>query len=222
MALITVNSLCLGYDGIQICPPLSFCVNRGEYVCVVGENGVGKSSLLKAILNLKKPLSGSVVFGENLTYNKIGYLSQLKEIQKDFPASVMEIILSGTISSMGNLPFYTRKQKDMAFEAAEKIHVDSLLNVSYRTLSGGQQQRVLFARALCAAGELLVLDEPVTGLDSATQKEMYDILNEMNKNGKTILTVTHDMVKGTENASHILCIKKDSYFFGEKNEWVNA
>ena len=214
MALISCENLTMRYENVTVLENLSFSVERGDYLCIVGENGSGKSTLVKAILGLKTPSAGKIVFGEGLRQDQIGYLPQQTGIQRDFPACVQEIVLSGCLNRPG-LPFYTRADRARAASAIAKMDLGGLEKRSYRTLSGGQQQRVLLARALCATKSLLLLDEPVTGLDPLAQEQMYELLEGLNKSEQvTILMVSHDVRCASSHASHILHLNEDAAFFG--------
>lgn len=213
MALLHCENLCLRYENTLVLEDLSFEVSRGDYLCIVGENGSGKSTLIKAILGLKAPASGRIVYGDGLQRREIGYLPQQTGIQRDFPACVQEIVLSGCLNRPG-LPFYTHADRSRAGEAIEKMALSGLERKSYRTLSGGQQQRVLLARALCATHTLLLLDEPVTGLDPLAQEQMYEILETLNQaEGVTIIMVSHDVRCAARHASHILHLRENSALF---------
>ena len=165
MALITCKDLTLGYENTRVAEHLSFTVPEGAYLCIVGENGSGKSTLMKTLLGLRAPLAGIIAFGDGLRKNEIGYLPQQTPIQRDFPASVQEVVLSGCLSRCGLRPFYTREEKALAAQNMARLGITDLARRCYRELSGGQQQRALLARALCATRKLLLLDEPVAGLD---------------------------------------------------------
>ena len=219
MALLRCENLTLGYDGKPVVSGLSFEVNKGDYLCIVGENGAGKSTLMKTILNLQPPLSGEIEFGDGLKKNEIGYLPQQTVVQRDFPASVWEIVLSGCLSSHGKNPFYTKEDKERALENIERMGIADLRKKSYRELSGGQQQRVLLARALCATRTLLLLDEPVSGLDPKVTAQMYDLIAELNSQGITIIMISHDIHAAVDNATHVLHIGHD-IFFGTKDEYT--
>ena len=222
MAQIKVNNVSLGYEGKAIVSELSFEVNKGDYLCIVGENGSGKSTLMKTLLGQKNVVSGKIEFGDGLRQNEIGYLPQQTEVQKDFPASVKEIVLSGCLNNMGLRPFYSKSQKNRAKEIMEKLNISDLSNACYRELSGGQQQRVLLARALCATKKLLVLDEPVAGLDPIITKNLYKLISDINKEGITVIMVSHDIHAAIEFASHILHIGNKPLFFGTKEEYKNS
>ena len=172
MAQLICQNLCVGYDGKPVLQDLNFEVFAGDYILIVGENGSGKSTLMKTILNLQSPISGRIITGDGLKKNEIGYLPQQNIIQKDFPASVMEIVLSGCQGRCGLRPFYSKREKNLALEAMEKIHITQLSKRCFSELSGGQKQRVLLARALCATQKMLLLDEPVSGLDPKATAEM--------------------------------------------------
>ena len=221
MALLTVKSLKLGYEGKAVAEGLNFTVNSGDYLCIVGVNGSGKTTLMKTILHLNPPISGKIETGEGLKSSEIGYLPQQTEIQRDFPASVWEIVLSGNLSHSGLRPFYTKEEKAAAKRNIEKMGITDLTKRCYRELSGGQQQRVLLARALCATSKMLLLDEPVSGLDPTVTAEMYDLIYGLNKEGITVIMISHDIKAALKYATHILQIGKEN-FFGTKEEYLKS
>ena len=221
MALLTVKNLKLGYEGKTVAEGLNFTVNSGDYLCIVGVNGSGKTTLMKTILHLNPPISGKIETGEGLKSSEIGYLPQQTEIQRDFPASVWEIVLSGNLSHSGIRPFYTKEEKAAAKRNIEKMGITDLTKRCYRELSGGQQQRVLLARALCATSKMLLLDEPVSGLDPTATAEMYDLIYGLNKEGITVIMISHDIKAALKYATHILQIGKD-IFFGTKEEYLKS
>ncbi|MCD7832506.1 MAG: ABC transporter ATP-binding protein [Lachnospiraceae bacterium] len=222
MALITCQDLTLGYEGRAIVENLNFSIREGNYFCIVGENGSGKSTLMRTLLGLQQPLGGKITFGDGLVQNQIGYLPQQTLVQRDFPASVREIVLSGCQGSCGIRPFYGKKEKQTAQEAMEKMDIVPLAKRCYRELSGGQQQRVLLARALCAADRVLLLDEPVSGLDPKVTAQMYNLIKELNRKEKmTIIMISHDMQAAVTFASHILHVGH-SWFFGTKKEYLKS
>ena len=218
MAQIICHRLTLGYGRETVVNNLDFSVSAGEYLCIVGENGAGKSTLMKTILGLSSPLSGHVEFSDGLQRREIGYLSQQTVVQKGFPASVREIVLSGCQGRMGLRPFYTRAERALAEENMERLGIISLAKRCYRDLSGGQQQRVLLARALGATRKLLLLDEPIAGLDPQTAADMYRILAELHQTGVTILMITHDVLAALPYATHILHLGND-VFWGTQDEY---
>lgn len=219
MAQLTVKNLCLGYDSNIIVKDLNFSINSGDYLCVVGENGSGKSTLMRTILSLQSPISGEIIFGDGLKKNEIGYLPQQTLVQRDFPASVTEIVLSGFQGKTSLRPFYTAKEKQGAMDAMEKMSITHLAKRCYRELSGGQQQRVLLARALCATSKILLLDEPVSGLDPKVTAEMYSLIESLNRQGITIIMISHDISAAVKYASHILHVGSN-VFFGTKDEYL--
>ncbi len=221
MALLKADSLKLGYENQVIINNLSFEVNTGDYLCIVGENGSGKSTLMKTLLGLQKPYEGQIEFGDGLTKKEIGYLPQQTLVQRDFPASVREIVLSGCQAKCGLRPFYNKAEKQLAAENMEKMGITNLANRCYRELSGGQQQRVLLARALCATGKLLLLDEPVAGLDPKVTAEMYSLIHDLNKENITIIMVSHDIGAALKYSSHILHIG-EKIFFGTRKEYKES
>lgn len=221
MALIICQNVSLGYDGKKVVKDLSLEIKAGEYLCIVGENGSGKSTLMKSLLGLKAPMEGKIILSEGLKRNEIGYLPQQSNVQKDFPASVYEIVLSGCLNKKGILPFYTKKEKQTARNNMQLLHIEALKNHCYRELSGGQQQRVLLARALCATKKMLLLDEPVSGLDLAVTLELYEVLREINeKLGIAIVMVSHDIPSAVKNASRILHLKENVLFLGSTKEYL--
>lgn len=220
MAMINVSGVSLGYEGKAIVSDLNFSVNRGDYLCIVGENGSGKSTLMKTLLGRKSVVAGKIEFSDGLKQNEIGYLPQQTEVQRDFPASVREIVLSGCINGCGMRPLYSKAQKEAAAANMEKLGISDLAGRCYRELSGGQQQRVLLARALCATKSLLVLDEPVAGLDPVVTQELYRLISDINKEGITVIMVSHDIAAAVEYATHILHISHKPLFFGSKDEYT--
>ena len=219
-ALIKIENLTLSYENMTVIKNMSFEVADGDYLCIVGENGSGKSTLVKALLSLKKPEKGSIEFGEGLKKNEVGYLPQQTMAQKDFPASVYEVVLSGCLNSRGIRPFYSAKERQKALETMELLGITDLKNRSYRDLSGGQQQRVLLSRALCATKKLILLDEPVAGLDPIVTAELYDLIEKINKSGVTVIMVTHDLSAAINCSKHILCMTEAEWFFGGREEFL--
>lgn len=221
MALLKADSLSLGYDNQAILTDLSFEINKGDYLCIVGENGSGKTTLMKTLLGLQKPYGGTITFGDGLTKKDIGYLPQQTLVQRDFPAAVREIVLSGCQAKTGLRPFYNKAEKKLAEGNMEKMGITHLKDRCYRELSGGQQQRVLLARALCATGKLLLLDEPVAGLDPKVTAEMYALIESLNKEGISIIMISHDISAALKYASHILHIGETIYF-GTKKDYLES
>ncbi len=220
MAQLICKDLSVGYDGKEILSGLDFSVSAGDYLCIVGENGSGKSTLMKTILGLQPALAGGIETGDGLVRGMIGYLPQQTPVQKDFPASVREIVLSGCQARCGLRPFYNREEKRLAAGNMEKMGIGDLAGRCYRELSGGQQQRVLLARALCATRRMLLLDEPVSGLDPKVTAEMYRLIESLNRDdGITIVMISHDIAAALQYASHILHIGK-TVFFGTKREYL--
>jgi zinc transport system ATP-binding protein len=223
MALITCRDASFAYEGNIAVSGLNFEVHSGDYLCIVGENGSGKSTLIKGLLRLKAPQQGSVLMGDGLRANEIGYLPQQTAAQKDFPASAHEVVLSGRLSARGILPFYSRTDKAAVEENLKRLDIWNLRNRCYRELSGGQQQRVLLARALCAARKVLLLDEPVAGLDPVVTQELYRLIEKINREtGETIIMVSHDIHGAVKYATHILHLKNRQVFFGKTEEYVNS
>lgn len=209
MPLIICDRVSLSYDGKKVISELSFTVEEGEYLCVVGENGSGKSTLIKALLGLKQLSSGQIIYGCGLQKSEIGYLPQKNEMQKDFPASVREVILSGRLNSRGFLPFYTKADREEAERNAARLGITGLMSRSFSELSGGQQQRVLLARALCATKKLILLDEPVAGLDPEAGAAMYSLVDRLHGEGITVIMVSHDLAPALHSADRVLKLGAD-------------
>lgn len=222
--ILECQSISASYDGRGVIKGLSFAVKEGDYVCIVGENGSGKSTLVKCLLGIKSPDSGKIIMGEGLRQKDIGYLPQHTDLAKGFPATVEEVVLSGCLGRRGLRPFYNSAEKETARKAMERLGISDLARRSCRELSGGQQQRMLLARAMCAAKKLLLLDEPVTGLDPGATADMYELIGELNKkDGMTIIMVSHDVVKSMEYASRILCLcSTDHSFYGTPQEYAGS
>lgn len=219
MSILAGNNLTIGYENNVVIKDISFEINKGDYLCIVGENGAGKSTLMKTLLGLIPPIGGDIIFGEGLGKNEIGYLPQQTQVQRDFPASVEEIVLSGCQGRMGIRPFYSKEEKLLAKEKMERMNISDLAKHSYRQLSGGQQQRVLLARALCATRKVLLLDEPVAGLDPKAMSELYELIKDLNTDGITIIMISHDIDVAVKYASHVLHVDSN-YYFGTKEDYL--
>ncbi|MBR5355957.1 MAG: ABC transporter ATP-binding protein [Lachnospiraceae bacterium] len=222
MALIKASNLSVGYRGVAVCDNISFEVEKGDYLCIVGENGSGKSTLVKTILGLIPPVKGKIVKGNELNQNEVGYLPQQSESSAIFPASVEEIVLSGFQGRLSKRFFYSKKEKELADKFIEKMNISNLRKKLFSTLSGGQRQKVLLARAMCACERLLLLDEPVTGLDPLAQKELYREISKVNIEDKTaIVMISHDIENVLEYANKILYIGNE-VFYGKKEDFLKS
>ena len=219
--LLCVDDLSVGYDKKPVATGLTFSVYEGDYLCIVGENGSGKSTLMKTLLGLTPPLGGAILAGDGNKLNGIGYLPQQTNAQRDFPASVREIVLSGCQAGRGFAPFYNRADKERARKNMQRMGIEDLSDKPYRNLSGEQQQRVLLARALCAAKQMLLLDEPVAGLDPMVTEDMYELISRLNKDGIAIMMITHDVSAACRYADNILHIGRN-VFFGSKDEYLES
>ena len=223
MSCITCENVTFSYENQVVVSELSFQVEAGDYLCILGENGTGKSTLMKGLLGLKKPASGHVVLGEGILQKEVGYVPQQTESQKDFPASVWEVVLSGCLNSRGLLPGFSAKEKKLAMEKLELLGIEDLRNKSFRDLSGVQKQRVLLARSLCAAKKLILLDEPTTGLDPLATEEFYHLLVDLNKNHQiTVIMISHAIREALEHAKHILYLSHNSTFFGKTEDFLDS
>lgn len=214
----------LGYENKVVAKNLNFKIDQGDYLCVVGANGTGKSTLIKTLLGLIKPLNGEVIANvQGKNHKGVGYLPQQTQAQKDFPASVWEVVLSGVLNNDHRCPFYNKKDKAEAEKNMAKLNILDLKKRCYRELSGGQQQRVLLARALCATDSVLILDEPVTGLDPAASMELYETIKDLNKKENvTIIMVSHDIKNALNYATHILHLEQENDFFGTVEEYKKS
>ena len=223
MAILTCKNASFGYDGEVVLSGIDFTLCGGEYMCILGENGAGKSTLVKGILGLISPVTGEIEFGEGLRACEVGYLPQQTQVQKSFPASVLEVVLSGRINSMGMRPFYNRKDREDAVKKLELMGMKGMERRSFQELSGGQKQRVLLARAMCAAGRLILLDEPVNGLDPAATTDLYELIADINKNmGMTVIMVSHDTQAAVKYASHIMQLSHTQLFYGTVDDYKNS
>lgn len=223
MALITCCDVSFAYEGNIVIKGLNFEVNAGDYLCIFGENGSGKSTLIKGLLRLKQPASGYITMSGDLKPNEIGYLPQQTAVQRDFPASVYEVVMSGRLNSRGIKPFYYKNDKKIVNENLTRLNVLDLKDRCYRELSGGQQQRVLLARALCATKKILLLDEPVAGLDPVATQDLYQVIRMINQQmGITIIMVSHDIHSSANYADHVLHLENEQVFFGKLDDYKNT
>ena len=204
MSLIECKHLKVGYENRTAVDDVSFSINEGDYLCIVGENGSGKSTLMKSILGLIPIKSGEIIFN-GLKQNQIGYLPQQTIVQRDFPASVFEVVLSGCLNRLGMKPFFTAKERKIAEDNIKLLNIEKIRKKAYCDLSGGQQQRVLLARALCATEKILLLDEPFTALDTVVSNELYGVIKMLNKErGITVVMISHDVRNSVESSDMVL------------------
>ena len=223
MALIKCENVSIGYEGQTVVKDLDFQIDPGDYLCIVGENGSGKSTLVRSLLGLKNVEKGQIIYGDGLKQTEIGYLPQQTDVQKDFPASVYEVVRSGRLNSRGFHPFYTAADRKAAVEKMDLLGIRDLARQCFRDLSGGQKQRVLLARALCATKSLLLLDEPVTGLDPIVTGEFYQLIRRINReSGIAVVMVSHDIESAVKDASHILHLQETALFFGTTEEYKRS
>lgn len=223
MPLIKCENVSIGYEGQTVVKDLDFSIEKGDYLCIVGENGSGKSTLVKSLLGLKNVEKGRISYGDGLKQNEIGYLPQQTDAQKDFPASVFEVVLSGRLNSRGIRPFYSSADKKEAVSKMELLGIKDLAGQCFRDLSGGQKQRVLLARALCATKSLLLLDEPVTGLDPIVTVEFYQLIRKINRESHiAVVMVSHDIERAVEDGTHILHLQERALFFGTTEDYKKS
>lgn len=223
MAILSCRELSFAYEGRTVLEDVNFEIAQGDYLCIVGENGSGKSTLMKGLLGLKAPSRGTVSFGDGLRQTEIGYLPQQSEMQRDFPASVFEVVLSGCLNSLGRRMHYGAEERRRAEANLERMGIEELKSESYQALSGGQQQRVLLARALCATRRLLLLDEPVTGLDPIAAQEMYNLIKLVNLcDGISVIMVSHDIHEAVRYATKILHLGHTQLFFGSASDYRDS
>lgn len=220
MALITCDKVSFSYENKTVVKDLSFAVEQGDYLCIIGENGTGKTTLMKGMLGLKKPSAGVILYGEDFRAKEIGYVPQQTQAQKDFPASVYEVVISGCLNDRGLKPGYGKADREKAVLNMEILGITGLAKKCYRSLSGGQQQRVLLARSLCATKSMLLLDEPTSGLDPVATSEFYQLVESLNQeHGITIVMVSHAIREAIENARNVLHLSHQSYFHGSVAEY---
>lgn len=220
MSLLTLDHVSISYDGKCVCDDVSLTVEKGDYLCIVGENGSGKSTLMKGMLGLKKHQSGAIKLG--VPKNSVGYLPQQTDLQKDFPASIEEVVRSGCVNGMGFRPFYTKEEKSRAKRNMERLSIYDIRKKCYRDLSGGQQQRVLLARALGATTDLILLDEPVTGLDPVATNSLYEQIKQLNEEGITVIMVSHDIRQAVSYANKMLHMDRKPIFCGTTKDYVTS
>ncbi len=220
MNLIELKNLTLGYDNHIVLKNINMVIEDNDFICIVGPNGSGKSTLVKGILGLIKPIKGKVEY-INLKQNFIGYMPQETKIDSNFPASVYEIVLSGTLNKLGLRSFYTKKEKEIALNNLKLLGIDKLKDKSFCDLSGGQRQKVLLARSLCATSKLLILDEPSNNLDSKSKQDLYKTIIDLNKNHNiTVIMITHDLDHDNLLGNKILSLREDEIFYGTTEEFV--
>ena len=212
---IICEGLAVGYSGKPLCDEFDLEINNGDYICIIGENGAGKSTLIKTLVGLIPAINGKVLLRGNVDESDIGYLPQQREMQKDFPASVWEVVLSGCLDRLGFKPFYGHKERKLAADAIRELDLEDIKNESFRELSGGQRQRVLLARAIAGSKKVLVLDEPITGLDPVAAANLYRLLNKLNQNGTTIITISHDISKALSAANKLLIMNDKPHLASE-------
>lgn len=221
--LLKCEHVDFGYENQDAVIDVSLEVNTGDYTCIVGENGSGKSTLMKGILGLLKPTEGKIEISEELKKAGIGYLPQQTAAQKDFPATVFEVVISGCLGKRGNRPFYSPKEKQTALSNLERLGIADLKKSCFRDLSGGQKQRALIARALCATDKLLILDEPITGLDPSAIQDFYNIIRKLNREEQVaILMVSHDMANIVRQAGKILHLQQKALFWGTVQDYLKS
>lgn len=221
MTQIEVKDLTVAFEGKTVFKNLSFNVKKGDYLCILGENGSGKTTLMRCILGLLTKHGGEVKYN-GFTKDEIGWLPQRSQAERDFPAGVFEVVLSGFAGKNKLGIRYSSKQRAKALENMKLMEITELKNRSFKELSGGQQQKVLLCRALCAAKSVLLLDEPVTGLDAASQNELYGRVDLLNRNGMTVIMITHDISRSVAYADNILHLSEDSYYFGTAENYVKT
>ena len=220
MALFTGKDVAFAYDGVTAVEGLNFEINAGDYLGIVGENGAGKSTLIAGLLGLKSPGSGQIIMGDGLRKNEIGYLPQKSPVQRDFPASVYEVVLSGRLNRQGFRPFYKEADKKAVQINLRRLGIEDLKKRCFRELSGGQQQRVLLARALCATNKILLLDEPAAGLDPVATRRLYELVKAVNKKlGISVVMVSHDIESVMRYNSHVLHLGGRQLFYGTVEEY---
>ncbi|MDO4796457.1 MAG: ABC transporter ATP-binding protein [Coriobacteriales bacterium] len=221
MTCLTCENLSIGYSGTPVASGISFSVSPGDLLCILGENGIGKSTLVKTLLRLLPPISGKLELSGYHTGCGVGYLPQRGETQRDFPASAGEIALSGRLARIGARPFFGKADRDAARDALKRVGALELHDQPFNQLSGGQQQRVLLARALCAASRIVVLDEPTTGLDPDAAKSLYELLETLRADGLAVIMVSHDVDEALSHATHVLAFEADTCHYFAKDDYLS-
>ncbi len=216
MEQIICQDLSVGYDKVAVQSHVNLTVHEGDFLAVVGNNGTGKTTFMKTLLGLLSPIAGNIHLGKGVRFNDMGYLPQQTQRQKDFPASVWEVVLSGHINKHGLRPFYNKAEKEKSQELLEKIGISHLKHISYSKISGGQQQRVLLARALCALSKIIFLDEPTSALDPDSTAEMYALLQSLNQEGLTIVMISHDVHNALVHANKVLLFDRGVSFMDKE------
>lgn len=219
--MIKAQNICMNYGAVVAVNNVSFEVEKGDYLVIVGQNGTGKTTLLKGLLGLLPLSSGRVEFDRD-SRKSLGYLPQHTDVESDFPASAEEIVLSGRLNRHGIFAFYNKEDKLAVKKSMERLGIYEIRKKSFKELSGGQQQRILIARALCAATGILAADEPTAGLDTLITAEFYGILDELNKEGLTVITVSHDINLALKSGNKILHLADGGYFFGTKEDYLKS
>jgi zinc transport system ATP-binding protein len=213
----------MAYGSHVVLSGLDFCVEAGDYLCVVGENGSGKSTLVKGLLRLLPVSAGRITYGDGFAPGRVGYLPQRLTSGADFPAGSYEVVLSGRLARRGFMPFYAKSDKSAALMNMKRLGIENLKDKCFGELSGGQRQRVLLARALCSAESLLIMDEPVAGLDPVATRDFYDMTDALrSEDGMAIIMVSHDVGHALSGASHVLHLKGCQEFFGTKDEYLKS
>jgi len=223
MVQIKCADAAIGYDGKKIAEGISFEVEGGDFFCIVGENGSGKTTLMKTLLGLNKVVSGKIEFTDRAAGERLGYLPQQSEERRDFPITVEEVVRSGCVGSLGYKPFLTRADKQTARDNMFRLGITQLAKTPFERLSGGQKQRALLARALCAVDDIILLDEPVSGLDPKASEDMYELISELNENhGVTVIMITHDVAAAIKYADKVLYMAEKPIFFGSAREYAES
>jgi zinc transport system ATP-binding protein len=215
--IVGTENLCFAYGSEPVFSQISLSVSGGDFVCLIGANGSGKSTLLRVLLGELEPLSGSVrLFGRDARHfgewPRIGFLPQSGAAARaGFPATAEEVVMANLFSRIGFMRFPKKAHREMARAALRQVGMEAHAGRLIGKLSGGQRQRVMLARVLAGAPELLLLDEPTTGVDAETVASLLDLLARLNaESGMTIVMVTHDAARAARYASKFLCLEEGS------------
>lgn len=220
--LIDVQNLCASYEGRQVLEDVNFSVRQGQWLCIVGENGGGKSTLIRCLLGVVQPTAGNIVYGDGVAPSSIGYLPQQTDCRPDFPSTVREIVRGGLMSRKRAFVFLSRREKQRADEAMETLGITDLAGRKFADLSGGQKQRVLLARTLCASNGLLILDEPATGLDAAAASELLRTVRHIHSMGTTVILSANDAQTAIQYATHMLQLHGKVVFSGTSQQYLRS
>ncbi|MBQ4354189.1 MAG: ATP-binding cassette domain-containing protein [Clostridia bacterium] len=213
-ALLTCQNLTVGYEGVRLCTDISFTLHTGEYMSIIGPSGIGKSALAGTILGVQKPAEGEVIYENGMQRTDIGCLPQEQVIRSS--VTVREVVLEGCLHHTKKW-FVGRAEKEFAMHNLERVGLADFAKRRFGDLSGGQRQRVLLARALCSAKKLLILDEPMHGLDAYAKDEIFHEIVKINESGIAVMLIDANAVDGT-----VLHLSDRQLFCGSVTDYIRS